>query len=398
MNGAEIQGSQEAARPRLVRIPAEKPGAAVAFLRTRSRGVMDLIAHFWERLAATPPLQRQDLHLVLAVEASHNLDMSNNATHEGVRGAMLYVPKAHRADVMAADAGAAEGFAAYIMHRGSDAGGGTSGGAAGGGPVEGVKRNNGAAETPGTGTKGATAEGDIVADQGAGGTGGYTAPAADRQVEVLDCSAGAGPSGGGASGPERIAIDGAPLMAGQRVAIDFLTGDAEGIGWLVPPLLKAVHRKSPARQMVNVVMQLPAEAACEAAAEVRVAREADVPILNRWRRAYREERGILFDADLDAWVATGKVFVYEAGGQVVAVAKLDVELPELVEIGGVYTFPDHRQRGYGSRLVADLACRIRATKKLPMLQVDVENGPALRLYQGAGWMPMGRLARVWLTG
>jgi predicted GNAT family acetyltransferase len=167
---------------------------------------------------------------------------------------------------------------------------------------------------------------------------------------------------------------------------------------MVPALLPAVHRKAPARRMVNVVMQLPESVPCEPAAGVRVARDADVPMLNRWRRAYKEERGILFDADLDAWVATGRVFVFEEEGQVVAVAKLDLELPTLVEIGGVYTFPDHRQRGYGSQMVSDLAWRIRAMKKVPTLQVDEENGPALRLYQSTGWVPRGRLARVWLTG
>ncbi|HVX83649.1 MAG TPA: GNAT family N-acetyltransferase [Phycisphaerae bacterium] len=386
MSDAAIQGSAGEAVPRLVRIPAEKPGAAVAFLQARSRGVMDLIAHFWERLAATPPLQRQDLHLLLAADTSGSVDMQMSTEINALRGAMLYVPKAHRADVLALDARAAQAFAAYIVHRGADAAGG---GAGSNGGAEPAKRGNGSAE--------ATSP-PVAPTQGTALPTAATHPAVGTapEIQLLDYSTGGPPGGGAATGIA--AINGTPLPPSQRVAIDFITGGAEGIEWLVPVLLPAVHRRAPARQMVNMVMQLPAEAACEAAPEVRAAREADVPVLNRWRRAYREERGILFDADLDAWVATGRVFVSEAGGQVVAVAKLDVELPELVEIGGVYTFPDHRQRGYGSRLVADLACRIRAMKKVPTLQVDVENGPALRLYEAAGWVRRGRLARVWLTG
>src|SRR4051794_6108971 len=34
----------------LVRLPVDRAQAAVAFLQARSGGVMDLIAHFWERL------------------------------------------------------------------------------------------------------------------------------------------------------------------------------------------------------------------------------------------------------------------------------------------------------------------------------------------------------------
>jgi predicted GNAT family acetyltransferase len=183
-----------------------------------------------------------------------------------------------------------------------------------------------------------------------------------------------------------------------KVPIDFLTGHADGIAWMTPLLLPVVHRKAPARQLVNVMMQLPAETACQTDANVRIAREADVPTLNRWRRLYKEERGILFDADLDAWVQTQKVFVYEHDKQIVAVAKFDLELPRLIEIGGVYTFAEFRKRGFGAKIVSDLACRIRQTGKVPTLQVDEQNTPALRLYENAGWRRMGKLARVWLTG
>jgi ribosomal protein S18 acetylase RimI-like enzyme len=46
----------------------------------------------------------------------------------------------------------------------------------------------------------------------------------------------------------------------------------------------------------------------------------------------------------------------------------------------------------------DLAQRIRQMGKVPTLQVDEENLPALGLYEKAGWRAMGRLARIWLTG
>ena len=87
-----------------------------------------------------------------------------------------------------------------------------------------------------------------------------------------------------------------------------------------------------------------------------------------------------------------------ATATVVAVAKIDLELQNLMEIGGVYTFPEHRNKGYGASIVRDIAHRIRQSGKTPTLQVDEQNGAALHLYEKAGWQSMGKLARVWLTG
>ena len=101
----------------LVRLPVDKPQPAVAFLHARSRGVMDLIAHFWERLAHTPPLQRADLHLVVATPVESDNVNINIPQLDSSRfsGAMLYVPKAHRADVLALDPPTAAAFVAVSM-------------------------------------------------------------------------------------------------------------------------------------------------------------------------------------------------------------------------------------------------------------------------------------------
>ncbi len=145
------------------------------------------------------------------------------------------------------------------------------------------------------------------------------------------------------------------------------------------------------------MMQLGPDTTPALSPRVRKARDGDEPILNRWRKMYKEERGILFDADVDAWIESGKVYVCQDDNQIVAVAKFDLELATMVEIGGVYTFPEFRRHGFGRELVSDLACRIRMDKKTPVLQVDVDNESALRIYQSAGWDIMGRLVRVWIT-
>ena len=372
---SEPYQSAEVVRPplQLVRLPVDKPQPAVTFLRERSGGVMDLIAHFWERLAHTPPLQRRDLHLVVAtpVESEHiniNIPQLDSARFSG---AMLYVPKAHRADVLAFDPPTAAAFASYISQQGARAFAE---------PAKAVETGESAASEPrDAATLPLT---DLSSPQRSG-----TPDATEMPAEPPSAKQAGGNNG--------------------RVAIDFLTGEAEGIRWMAPLLLPLVHKRAPARQLVNVVMQLPAEAPCEPDPRVRLAKESDVPVLNRWRRQYKEERGILFDADMDAWVQNQRVFVYElpagaASGDasadtVVAVAKIDLDLQNLVEIGGLYTFPEYRKRGFGAAIVRDMACRIRQMGKLPTLQVDEQNLPALNLYEAAGWRPMGRLARVWLT-
>ncbi len=356
----------------LVRLPVEKPQLAVAFLHARSRGVMDLIAHFWERLSQTPPLQRADLHLVVA--AQNTLDNQNinitNIESTALSGAMLYVPKAHRADVLATDSATAAAFAAYIRHQGPK-----------------MLPPESSAALPSNDS--ATSPGE-------------SAPSADAATSQATLSfTDISTRNGTPADPTPMPAEFFPpskTPSNGRTPIDFLTGDAPGIFWMTPLLLPLVNRRVPARQLVNIVMQLPPDVPTAADPNVRLAQDIDVPTLNRWRRLYKEERGILFDADMDALVERQRVFVYELDKQVVALAKIDMDLQNLVEIGGVYTFPEFRKRGYGAGIVRDLASRIRQGGKTPTLQVDDQNTPALHLYEAAGWRTMGKLARVWLTG
>jgi GNAT superfamily N-acetyltransferase len=312
---------------------------------------------------------------------------------------MLYVPKAHRADVLALDPATAAAFAAYIGHQGPRmllANGGTASSPA---ATPAVAAANGIAPPAPTGPAAPTTTQAAAYPPTQGVAEGFEIHSV---LPLTDLSA---PSRGG-NGIDATELPAEPQAlpkpagggASRRVPIDFLTGDADGISWMTPLLLPLVHKRSPARQLVNVVMQLPETIPAEADPRVRLAKEADIPQLNRWRRLYKEERGIVFDADMGALIEHQRVFVYEVDKQIVAVAKIDLELQRLVEMGGVYTFPEFRNRGYGAGIVRDLATRIRAQRKTPTLQVDVQNTPALQLYEKAGWQPMGKLARVWLTG
>ncbi len=318
---------------RCTRIGVDKAGLAADFLRRQGGGVMDMIAHFWDRLSQTPPLARGDLHLVIVWKPPDQAPENSPVIPDGPQilsasGAMLFVPKAKRADVFASDHVASDLLAAYINQWQED-------------PPHNLS----------------------------------SAPA-QPPVEPPDKSS---------------------AVNGESVPLQFITGEEQGVQAMLPALLVAAHRKAPAKMVTNVMMQLGQAIAATLSSRVRKARDGDEHMLNRWRKMYKEERGILFDADVDAWIESGKVYVCEHDNQIVAIAKFDLELANMVEIGGVYTFPEFRRHGFGRELVSDLACRIRMDKKTPVLQVDVNNESALRIYQSEGWNITGRLVRVWIT-
>ena len=306
---------QSDARPAAVRVPLDRSKQAAEYLRSAGGGVMDTLAHFWERLALTPPLARDDLHLVLVAK---NLSAPANITFASAYGAMLYVPKAHRAEVLASTHETAEALCDYLQ--------------------------NWWETNPTQKTSAVTAEVPIP-----------------------------------------------PLP------INYVTGLADGVMAMTPRLLTMVNRKAPAKKTVNIMMTLPADQPAALCPKVRLARDGDEPVLNRWRKLYSQERGILFDADVNAWIESRNVCIHEHNGEVVALAKFDLALATTVEIGGVFTFPEYRKQGFGGELVFDMAGRIRQMGKKPVLQVDAENDSALTLYQKMNWIELGRLARVWLN-
>lgn len=298
-----------------VRVPLDRSKQAADYLRSAGGGVMDTLAHFWDRLALTPPLARDDLHLVLIGKPKSTAATINFAS---AYGAMLYVPKAHRADVLA-----------------------------------------------------------------------ISAEAADAMCDYLQAWWNSNP-------PQKTAAVSAEIP-NPPLPINYITGLADGVTAMTPRLLSMVNRKAAARKTVNIMMTLPAEKPAALSSKVRLARDGDEPVLNRWRKLYSQERGILFDADVDAWIESRNVYVHESNGAIVALAKFDLVLFTTVEIGGVFTFPEYRKQGFGAELVDDMAARIRQMGKTPLLQVDAENDPALALYQKMNWIELGRLARVWLN-
>ncbi len=73
-------------------------------------------------------------------------------------------------------------------------------------------------------------------------------------------------------------------------------------------------------------------------------------------------------------------------GRLIAMGGERLRLPGYTEISAVCTDPDHRGHGLASRLVLDLAHRIRRRGDVPILHADARNVGAIRLYEQLGFV------------
>lgn len=121
----------------------------------------------------------------------------------------------------------------------------------------------------------------------------------------------------------------------------------------------------------------------------------DLPILARWRADYMVEAlgndpGAENDAAARASeeraIERGTVWILEDGADPVAMAGFNATLPDLVQLGGVWTPRHRRGRGYARAAVA--ACLRDAAaegKTMAVLFTGDENVPAVRAYQALGF-------------
>lgn len=132
---------------------------------------------------------------------------------------------------------------------------------------------------------------------------------------------------------------------------------------------------------------------------VRVAGEADAAWLIDWRLAYDHETlpGLPEDSyagraasGLQTMIARGTLFVAEDNGVPVAMSAFNAVLPDMVQIGGVWTPPALRGRGYARSVVAAslVLARDRGVVR-SMLFTEPANVAARRAYQAIGYTLVG---------
>jgi RimJ/RimL family protein N-acetyltransferase len=131
----------------------------------------------------------------------------------------------------------------------------------------------------------------------------------------------------------------------------------------------------------------------------RRADRQDLDALLPWRVAYAVEvTGAAESPDLwatearvlERQILSGDSFLLEADGQAVSSCGFNARIPEMVQIGGVWTPPELRGRGYARAVVAG-ALQTAASEGVTraVLFTGESNTPAQRAYQGLGFRRVG---------
>lgn len=131
--------------------------------------------------------------------------------------------------------------------------------------------------------------------------------------------------------------------------------------------------------------------------ETRTPRRADMEKLLEWRMAFCAATMNLIDTPearaeqrrvLDSFHERGDDVLVIVNGIPVSYSAFNAILPDTVQVGGVWTPPEHRARGYARAAVAAslLAARLRGVVRA-ILYTDERNAPANAAYTALGFRP-----------
>ena len=128
-------------------------------------------------------------------------------------------------------------------------------------------------------------------------------------------------------------------------------------------------------------------------------RRRDVDLLARWMVAYEAESlgervtpalRASVRASVESSVDRGQTWVLEREGELVSTSAFNTAIREAVQIGGVYTPPELRRRGYARACVAQSLLDARAEgAAASILFTGEDNLPAQRAYEALGYRQIG---------
>lgn len=127
--------------------------------------------------------------------------------------------------------------------------------------------------------------------------------------------------------------------------------------------------------------------------------DADMPLLSEWRNGYNVEASGMAEGpettaqsqrDVEHWRAARASFVLTRDGEPVAYSAFNATIPDTVQVGGVWTPPALRARGYGRCVVAGSLVMAREEGAgRALLFTGDDNLPAQRAYEALGFRPIG---------
>ena len=131
----------------------------------------------------------------------------------------------------------------------------------------------------------------------------------------------------------------------------------------------------------------------------------ELPLLVAWRRAYHVESLGASDGDevashaaheIDQLVAVSRLWLLEHAGEIVATTAFNAVIPGIVQVGGVYTPPAWRGRGYARAAVAGSLVDARDRGDADRAILFTWNPAAARAYEAIGFGRVGDYALVLL--
>lgn len=88
--------------------------------------------------------------------------------------------------------------------------------------------------------------------------------------------------------------------------------------------------------------------------------------------------------------------IIKENGKAVAMARSSRENEEFVAVNGVYTLPEHRNKGYASALVACISDLILQNGKTPALYTDLSNPSSNTAYKNIGFTEQAPIDQIYL--
>jgi RimJ/RimL family protein N-acetyltransferase len=125
----------------------------------------------------------------------------------------------------------------------------------------------------------------------------------------------------------------------------------------------------------------------------RAARPEDAPRIAAWVQSFEREALSKEQPLKQDWAGRvareGKVFLWEDGGQPVAMAMGTRPLQHSITVSAVYTPPEHRRHGYATALVARLSQHLlEMGYEFITLFTDLDNPTSNSIYQKIGYRPV----------
>lgn len=127
--------------------------------------------------------------------------------------------------------------------------------------------------------------------------------------------------------------------------------------------------------------------------KLRVGAQADIDLVKKWSHGFHldcfGQNSKVPESDPTLYLAQGDMYIWEVNGQPVSMATKNRATVKGMNVGGVYTPPELRKKGYATSVVAEVSRNIlQSGKQFCMLYTDLANPTSNAIYMKIGYVPV----------